>query len=186
MIVDPSDDTTFWFTGEWGDSGTGAWNTRIGAFAFDGSAAGVAIVEENGDLVVDEIDPTAGTYTVGVRVTDDDGGSHTDTATVEVAAIAALNDIEFLQQTLDLVHNELEFMYDALDKRKVPYIRSQANFFMVQVGDGRTADAVFENLLKQGVIVRSMTAYGYSGYIRVNIGRHEENIRFLEALEKVI
>jgi histidinol-phosphate aminotransferase len=57
---------------------------------------------------------------------------------------------------------------------------------MVQVGDGRTADAVFENLLKQGVIVRSMTSYGYSGYIRVNIGKHEENIRFLDALVKAV
>jgi histidinol-phosphate aminotransferase len=57
---------------------------------------------------------------------------------------------------------------------------------MVRVGDGRGADEVFENLLKQGVIVRSMTSYGYSDYIRVNIGKHDENIRFLEALEKVI
>jgi histidinol-phosphate aminotransferase len=57
---------------------------------------------------------------------------------------------------------------------------------MVQVGEGKSADAVFENLLKQGVIVRSMGSYGYSGYIRVNIGKHEENVRFLEALEKVI
>ena len=104
----------------------------------------------------------------------------------QVAAAAALSDFKFLQQTVNLVHDELEFMYDALDKLKLPYIRSQANFFMVQVGDGRTADEVFENLLKQGVIIRSMTSYGYSGYIRVSIGKHDENIRFLEALEKVI
>ncbi len=104
----------------------------------------------------------------------------------QVAAAAALHDTEFLQKTIDLVHAELEFIYGALDKLKLPYIRSQANFFMVQVGDRSSADAVFENLLKQGVIVRSMTSYGYAGYIRVNIGKHEENIRFLEALEKVI
>jgi histidinol-phosphate aminotransferase len=104
----------------------------------------------------------------------------------QVAAAAALHDTEFLQKTIDLVHAELEFIYGALDKLKLPYIRSQANFFMIQVGDGSSADAVFENLLKQGVIVRSMTSYGYAGYIRVNIGKHEENIRFLEALEKVI
>ncbi len=38
----------------------------------------------------------------------------------------------------------------------------------------------------QGVIVRAMTAYGYPQHMRVSIGKHEENIRFLEALEKVI
>jgi histidinol-phosphate aminotransferase len=104
----------------------------------------------------------------------------------QVAASAALNDTEFLQKTVDLVHNELEFIYGVLEKLDMPYIRSQANFFMVKVGDGRTADEVFENLLKQGVIVRSMTSYGYSEYIRVNIGKHEENIRFLEAFEQAI
>lgn len=107
-------------------------------------------------------------------------------ALAQVAAAAALRDTEFLQKTVDLVHTELEFIYGALDKLKLPYIRSQSNFFMIQVAEGKTADAVFENLLKQGVIVRSMTPYGYSGYIRVTIGKHEENIRFLEALEKVI
>jgi histidinol-phosphate/aromatic aminotransferase/cobyric acid decarboxylase-like protein len=38
----------------------------------------------------------------------------------------------------------------------------------------------------QGVIVRSMSSYGYRQHIRVNVGKHEENIRFLEALGKVV
>ena len=33
MSVDPSDDCTFWFTGEWNAGGT--WSTRIGKFKFD-------------------------------------------------------------------------------------------------------------------------------------------------------
>ena len=33
MSVDPVDDCTFWFTGEW--NATGQWSTRIGAFKFD-------------------------------------------------------------------------------------------------------------------------------------------------------
>ncbi|MEZ6125032.1 MAG: peptidoglycan DD-metalloendopeptidase family protein [Planctomycetaceae bacterium] len=32
MSVDPVDDQTFWFTGEYVDSTSGGWNTRIGAF----------------------------------------------------------------------------------------------------------------------------------------------------------
>jgi len=104
----------------------------------------------------------------------------------QVAAAAALNDEQFLQKTVDLVHAELQFVYAALDKLEVPYIRSEANFFMVQVGDRQTADDVFEKLLKLGIIVRSMTSYGYPRHIRVTIGKHEENIRFLEALEKVL
>jgi histidinol-phosphate aminotransferase len=104
----------------------------------------------------------------------------------QVAAIAALNDAQFLQKTVDLVHTELEFVYAARERLEVPYVRSEANFFMVEVSDGRTADDVFKEFLSQGIIVRSMTSYGYPRHIRVTIGKHEENIRFLEALETVL
>jgi len=104
----------------------------------------------------------------------------------QAAAVAALDDAQFLQKTVDLVHTELEFVYGALERLGVAYIRSEANFFMIEIGNGRTADDVFEEFLKQGIIVRSMTSYGYPQHIRVTIGKHDENIRFLKALEKVI
>ena len=50
----------------------------------------------------------------------------------------------------------------------------------------QNADEIFDRLLRQGVIVRSMTSYGYPDYIRVNVGLREENERFLEALEAVL
>ena len=105
----------------------------------------------------------------------------------QAAATAALQDSDFLQKTIALVHTELEFFYTALDRLKMPYIRSEANFFMVDVSDsGQTAEDVFNKLLPLGVIVRPMTSYGYPQYIRVNIGRHEENMRFLETLKQVL
>jgi histidinol-phosphate aminotransferase len=104
----------------------------------------------------------------------------------QVAATAALNDAEFLKKTRDLVHDELQFIYAALDKLKLPYIRSQANFLMIEIGDGQTADEIAEKLLMQGVIVRALTAYGYPQHIRVTVGQHAENVRFIEALKTVI
>ena len=104
----------------------------------------------------------------------------------QVAAIAALDDAEFLKKTLRLVHDELQFLYTALDSLQISYIRSQANFLMIEIRDGQTADEICEKLLMQGVIVRAMTAYGYPQHIRVTIGQHEENTRFLEALKNVI
>ena len=100
-----------------------------------------------------------------------------------VAAIAALDDKDFLASTLKLVHEELEFLYAGLEQLGIRYQKSQANFFLINVG--RNADDVFEELLKLGVIVRSMTSYGYPDCVRVNVGRHEENIRLLESLAKV-
>jgi histidinol-phosphate aminotransferase len=57
---------------------------------------------------------------------------------------------------------------------------------MIEIGAGQTADEIAEKLLMQGVIVRAMTAYGYPQHLRVTIGQREENVRFLEALERVI
>jgi histidinol-phosphate aminotransferase len=102
----------------------------------------------------------------------------------QAAAIAALDDDEFLNQTRTLVREELAFMQAHLKKIGVEIFPTQANFFLIDVkGD---ADAVFEMMLREGVIVRSMVSYGYPQYIRVNAGLHNENIRFLSALEKVL
>ena len=102
----------------------------------------------------------------------------------QVAATAALKDDNFLQKTIQLVHEELDFLYACLTRLDIEYLPSQANFLMINVG--QPADDVFERLLKQGVIVRSMAPYSYPEHIRVNVGLHSENVRFLEALEKVI
>lgn len=101
----------------------------------------------------------------------------------QVAARAALADETFFQKTIALVHAELDFMYHALDELGIEYIPSQANFFLINVD--QDANAVFEKFLKQGIIVRSMTSYGLPKQIRVNVGLHQENIRFLEVLEKI-
>jgi histidinol-phosphate aminotransferase len=102
----------------------------------------------------------------------------------QVGASAALEDITFLEKTVSLVHEGIDFLYESLDRMNIKYFPTQANFFLIDVG--KNADEVFEEMLRQGVIVRSMTSYGYPNYIRINVGLHKENVRFLNALEKII
>ena len=102
----------------------------------------------------------------------------------QAAAIAALEDQDFLAETIRLVNAELDFIYRGLDELGIPYFRSNANFLLIRVN--KKADAVFEDLLRQGVIVRSMSSYGYPDCIRVSVGQHPENVRFLAALAKVV
>jgi histidinol-phosphate aminotransferase len=102
----------------------------------------------------------------------------------QVAAAAALDDRAFLKQTVGLVHQGLDDLYIALDKLGLPFFKTEANFFLIDVG--QPADAVFENMLRQGVIVRSMRAYGFPTYIRINVGLEAENRRFLRALKTVL
>ena len=102
----------------------------------------------------------------------------------QAAAIAALTDQEFLQKTVRLVHEEMAFLYRGLDEIGLKYHRSSANFLLIQLE--KNADQIFEDLLRQGVIVRSMRSYGYPDCIRVSVGQHHENERFLAALAAVV
>ena len=105
-------------------------------------------------------------------------------AMAQAAAVAALDDRGFLHRTVDLVHRGLDDLYAALDGLGLTYFKTEANFFLIDVG--QPAYHVFENMLHQGVIVRSMRAYGFPTYIRINVGLEEENRRFLRALETVL
>ena len=50
----------------------------------------------------------------------------------------------------------------------------------------KSADEIYNRLLRKGVIVRSMTSYGYPRYIRVSLGLPEENERFVDALNDTL
>ena len=102
----------------------------------------------------------------------------------QAAACAALNDTDYLEKTVSLIHREIDFLYAALSDIGVSYVPSQSNFILIEVKGG--ADKVFKSMLKKGVIVRSMSSYGYPDHIRVNAGLHEENVRFVNALEETL
>lgn len=102
----------------------------------------------------------------------------------QAAAAAALDDRVFMEKTVELVHRGLDNLYAALDGMGLTCVKTEANFLLIEVG--KPADTVFENMLRQGVIVRSMRAYGFPTCIRINVGLEKENQRFLRALESVL
>ena len=102
----------------------------------------------------------------------------------QIGAIAALDDEAFLQKTLHLVHEGLKYLFKSLDRLGFRYFPTQSNFFLIDVV--QNADDVFEHMLREGVIVRSMTSYGYPNYIRISVGLPGENERFILAFEKVM
>ncbi len=59
---------------------------------------------------------------------------------------------------------------------------SAGNFVYVQVGDD--AAALNEALLRQGVIVRPMGAFGDPTALRITVGTPEENAFFAGALDR--
>lgn len=105
-------------------------------------------------------------------------------ALAQAAAVAALEDSEFVSRTLRVVSEGLRYLYGSLDKLGIDYVPTQANFFLIKVPMG--AKKTYERMLKEGVIVRSMDSFGLPEYIRINIGLPEENERFVRTLKKVL
>lgn len=59
---------------------------------------------------------------------------------------------------------------------------SDANFLLVRVAD---ADALYEYLIKDGIIVRNRTRVkGCEGCLRITIGLKEENVKLIESLKR--
>jgi histidinol-phosphate aminotransferase len=102
----------------------------------------------------------------------------------QAAAVAALDDDEYLQQSIRRNREGMAQLVAGFEALGLPYIESAGNF--VAVDCGRSGADVYESLLRQGVIVRPVANYGLPGHLRVTIGRADENARFLHALEQVL
>lgn len=102
----------------------------------------------------------------------------------QAGATAALDDRFFLWRTKHLVSRGRKYLYKRFDRLKLRYLPSEANFVLVDVGcDGQK---VFEALLKKGMIVRSMKAYGLATWIRVTVGRRSQNAQFYRLLKNYL
>ena len=97
----------------------------------------------------------------------------------QAGALAGLKDEEHQRRTRELAIEGREAMQKEFAALGLEYVPSFANFVLVKVGDGR---AVFDALMRKGVIVRDMNAYGLPEWIRVSIGTSAQNARFLEEL----
>lgn len=102
----------------------------------------------------------------------------------QAAALAALDDDQFLARTREVTWSGLEYLYGEMEKMGLKYIPSQANFFLIEMPC--EAKRVFEAMLSRGVIIRSMASYGMNRYIRINAGLPEENERFVRTLSQVL
>lgn len=105
-----------------------------------------------------------------------------------IAAEAALGDADFIAHSRRVNTEGLRFMAAAFADRRLPTIPSLANFITVDVGV--PAGAVFDALLREGVIVRPLGGKadtgGISCHIRITIGTQAQNERVLAALDRVL
>jgi histidinol-phosphate aminotransferase len=102
----------------------------------------------------------------------------------QIAGIAALEDREFLEQTVAANRAGREYLYRMCDRLDLFYLPSHGNFVLVHIGPA--AQTVFELLLRQGIIVRTCVAYDLPEFLRISVGTAEQNERLARGLEAAL
>ena len=107
-----------------------------------------------------------------------------------VAALATLDDEEYIKKSIQLGIESREYLYENMSKfDKIKVYPSKANYLLVDVRKtGMTSSEFTKELLKKGVIVRDCNSFkGLDEYwIRVSVGTLEEDARFIDILNDLI
>jgi len=104
-------------------------------------------------------------------------------AIAQAGALAGLKDERHQELTRALTDEGRAYLEKSFTEMDLEYVPSKANFVLVKVGDG---DAVFQAMLKEGVIIRAMRTYKLPEWIRISVGTMEQNQRCIELLGEVL
>lgn len=102
----------------------------------------------------------------------------------QVAVIEALDDQEFVKQSVVLNQAGMQQIVKALHSLGVETIPSSGNFVCAHFG--QRAAQVNRALLQKGVIVRPLNGYGMTQTLRISIGTTDENQHFIDALSSIL
>ena len=102
----------------------------------------------------------------------------------QVAARAALKDVEHVRRSQQINAIGKAYLYDAMNELGLEYVESEGNFILVHFD--RVGQEVADALMRKGIIVRPVAGYGFPNSVRVTIGVPDENARFVRALNEVL
>ena len=100
----------------------------------------------------------------------------------DVAAIAALGDLEHVRKVRQHVIREKEYLYQALTDMGLKPVKTQTIFVTVDVG--QDTEALIDKLEARKVLIRP--AFELPEYLRISVGTHRENEIFIDTLKEVL
>jgi histidinol-phosphate aminotransferase len=103
----------------------------------------------------------------------------------QAAGIAALADKEFLHRSLESNARGLRRLSEGLRELGYSPVPSEANFVMVPLDSEEDALRVTEGLLRQGVVVRPLGAFGLPRCVRISTGSDDDIGMCIDALRRV-
>ncbi len=100
------------------------------------------------------------------------------------AAIVALDDKKFVQNCIKENFGEMKLYEKFAKELGFDFIQSFTNFITLELKNDKNSSQISEKLLKKGIIVRNLGAYGMNA-IRVTIGTPEQNLRFMKEFRDI-
>lgn len=100
------------------------------------------------------------------------------------AALLALDDQEHVIRTRKLVAEEKAYLRQEFDRLGLSYVINEGNYVMLKLPISDTL--AYRKLMREGVMVRTMTGFRFPNYIRITIAQHEAMEAFIRGLEKIL
>ena len=107
----------------------------------------------------------------------------------QAAAVGALDDDDFIDKSLALNKKGLEYFLGELKPFEVKgllrIIPTYANFLMLDMFSEEKVAEINQKLLRQGVIIRPLKAFGLGNCLRITMGLMKENEAFIREFKKL-
>ncbi|PYT82940.1 MAG: hypothetical protein DMG40_04785 [Acidobacteria bacterium] len=102
----------------------------------------------------------------------------------QAAAWAELDDHEHVKRCIEANRVERKRIAEEVAKLGLKPVKSETNFVFVETGP--EANAIGDDLLREGVIVRPLAWMGFPEAIRISVGTTEENDKLFASLQRVL
>ncbi|MBN2552599.1 MAG: histidinol-phosphate transaminase [Spirochaetales bacterium] len=109
---------------------------------------------------------------------------YTVAGVAEEAALAALDDREFIDRVIRNNEKSRNLICRELDRLGLDYVPSHTNFLFVDLKTD--ARKVREALMRRGFLIRAGTAWKLPTCVRITFGTEAQNAAFIRALEEVL
>lgn len=100
------------------------------------------------------------------------------------AALAALEDKEFIKRSALLNLNESNYLFTELQRLGFNTIPSHANFVYLWFDSDNEKEKVYTKLFNNGIVICDLKVFGQDKSLRIGIGDEATNKRIIEALSE--
>jgi histidinol-phosphate aminotransferase len=104
----------------------------------------------------------------------------------QIAGFTSLDDKIYHEKSLALINDGKKYYYSEFEKLGIKHIPSATNFITTLWNSEEQAESITSSMLKNGIIIRHLAAFGWPKYIRISIGHKEENEQCIAALKNIL